>query len=386
MGVYAECLGKFKTLGDLAAERKRMLARISELRGGRDVLVFAADLSAPAAAPIAIDCTDIPAVQDQLENMSGDAIDIVLETPGGPGEVVEDIVKLIRARYKSVGMIVPGYAKSAGTIFAMAGDEILMGRSSSLGPIDGQLRLAGGKISSADAFLEGFAKIKEEAENRKHLTPAYIPILLNISPGEIQKCENVRAFSRHLVAGWLADYKFKFWRKHSDGRPVTCEDRRNRAEEVAASLCSRSKWITHNRSIKIEDLEELRVKITNYDRVAKLGDAITRYYALLRISFEMSAAYKLFETPMSQICRFSSQAGMMQARSLPAASRSRVNVACSECQASFAVQVNWKENAPVDQGAVPYSDAVRCPACKAQNPLESMLLRLEAATGKRAVV
>lgn len=194
MGVYAECLTKFKTFRDLTAERKRMLARISELRGGRDILAFAADLSAPPATPIAIDRTDILAVQDQLENMSGDGIDIVLETPGGLGEAVEDIVKLVRAKYQSVGMIVPGYAKSAGTIFAMAGDEILTGRSSSLGPIDGQLQLAGGEMFSADAFLEGFAKIKEEAENRKHLTPAYIPILQNISPGEIQKCERIRAF------------------------------------------------------------------------------------------------------------------------------------------------------------------------------------------------
>lgn len=194
MGVYAECLTKFKTFHDLTAERKRMLARISELRGGRDILAFAADLSAPPATPIAIDRTDILAVQDQLENMSGDGIDIVLETPGGLGEAVENIVKLVRAKYQSVGMIVPGYAKSAGTIFAMAGDEILTGRSSSLGPIDGQLQLAGGEMFSADAFLEGFAKIKEEAENRKHLTPAYIPILQNISPGEIQKCERIRAF------------------------------------------------------------------------------------------------------------------------------------------------------------------------------------------------
>lgn len=386
MGVYAECLTRFKTFRDLTAERKRMLARISELRGGRDILVFAADLSAPPATPIAIDYTDILAVQDQLENMSGDGIDIVLETPGGLGEVVEDIVKLIHAKYQSVGMIVPGYAKSAGTIFAMAGDEILMGRSSSLGPIDGQLQLASGKGSSADAFLEGFAKIKEEAENRKHLTPAYIPILQNISPGEIQKCENVRAFSRHLVTGWLADYKFKFWDRHSDGRPVTCEDRRNRAAEVAASLCSQSKWLTHDRSIKIDDLEKLRVKITNYDRDAELCDAITRYHALLRMSFEVSAAYKLFETPESQICRFSSQEGTLQARSIPTASRSRVKVACPECQASYVVQVNWEEHVPVDHDAVPYSDVVRCPACEAQSPLERMLLRLEATAGKRAVV
>ena len=102
-----------------------MLSNISKIRD-RDVLVFASDLS-KARAPIGIEYTDLLAIQDQLENLSGKAIDIVLETLGGLGEVVEDIVSLIRGKYETVGMIIPGYAKSAGTILATAGDEILMG-------------------------------------------------------------------------------------------------------------------------------------------------------------------------------------------------------------------------------------------------------------------
>jgi ClpP class serine protease len=64
--------------------------------------------------------------QDQISNLSGTKIDIILETPGGSGEIVEDIVKLLRSKYESIGVIVPGVAKSAGTIFTMGGDEILM--------------------------------------------------------------------------------------------------------------------------------------------------------------------------------------------------------------------------------------------------------------------
>ena len=61
-----------------------MLSRISGLRDGRDIAVLAADLSA-RHAPIGIDHADIAAVQDQLADMAGDGIDIVLETPGGLG-------------------------------------------------------------------------------------------------------------------------------------------------------------------------------------------------------------------------------------------------------------------------------------------------------------
>ena len=382
MGAYAEYMGRLQSLEDLAKERKAMLSRISKIRGGRDIMVFASDLSA-SRAPIGIDYTDILAVQDKLANMTGDSIDIVLETPGGLGEVVEDIVKLVREKYESVGMIIPGYAKSAGAIFAMAGDEILMDRTSSLGPIDAQLQLANGKRFSADAFLEGLEKIQAEAEKSGRLTPAYIPILQNISPGEIQNCKNIQAFSQHLVTKWLAEYKFKFWDRHSDGSKVTVDERRRRACEIATALCSQSKWLTHNRSIKVDDLKELRVKVTNYDDNADLSDAITRYYTLLRLSFEVSASYKIFETPSSQIYRFlvPGQAARPQAR--PAGEKSLVEVVCTKCQARFKVQVNWKKGVKNDPDAVPYNDSVVCPTCDARNPLGVCSYRLRASRGKR---
>jgi ClpP class serine protease len=82
----------------------------------------------------------------------------------------------------------------------MAGDEILMGKTSALGPIDAQMIYPGtGKRFSADALLEGLEKIKKEVLDTGKLNPAYIPILQNISPGEIQHCENAQAFSRTLV-------------------------------------------------------------------------------------------------------------------------------------------------------------------------------------------
>jgi hypothetical protein len=55
---------------DLAQERKRQLRRISEIRGGRDILVFAADLN-KGAAPISIGYADLLPIRDQLDNLRG---------------------------------------------------------------------------------------------------------------------------------------------------------------------------------------------------------------------------------------------------------------------------------------------------------------------------
>jgi len=136
MGVYSEYLDSKLSFGKLQEERKAQLKRIQSLRGDRDVMVIAADLNSRQAS---IGYDDLLPVQDQLANLSGSALDVILETPGGSGETVEDIVSVLRSRYEQLGMLVPGWAKSAGTIMVMAGDEILMGPGSALGPIDAQL-------------------------------------------------------------------------------------------------------------------------------------------------------------------------------------------------------------------------------------------------------
>ena len=192
-------------------------------------------------------------ISDQLSNLSGDKIDLIIETPGGAGEVAEDIVRLLHDKYQEVSIIIPGWAKSAGTIIALAGDEILMGELSALSPIDAQLNWQG-KHFSAHALLEGFKKIKKEIEETGVLNKAYIPILQGISPGEMENAENALKFAEELVRKWLVQYKFKSWNVHSSNQqPVTQQEKEDRAAEFAKKLCDHSFWKTHGRSIKLKD-------------------------------------------------------------------------------------------------------------------------------------
>src|ERR1035438_6404855 len=110
----------------------------------------------------------------------------------------------------------------------MAGDEILMGQTSALGPIDAQLFWQG-KQFSADALLAGMKEIKKEVQDTGILNKAYVPILQNISPGELQDAQNALDFATDLVTDWLSRYKFKLWTTHSStGDPVTPEEREKR--------------------------------------------------------------------------------------------------------------------------------------------------------------
>ena len=365
MGIYAEYLNTISGSDKINSERKILLKKISELRDGRDILVIASDLS-KYNIPTSIDYTDILSVTDQLENLSGSAIDIILETPGGFAEVVEDIVGIIREKYERVGIIIPGYAKSAGTIFAMAGDEILMGKTSALGPIDAQITLANGKSYSADAFLEGLEKIKKIVDDTSKLNAAYIPMLQNISPGEIQHCVNAQCLSKKLVTDWLTTYKFKFWKVHSNGKEVIESERKKQAEKIADKLTSQKTWLTHGRSIRIKDLEDLGLKICDYSKEPILNTAITSYYTLLRMTFENSRVYKLFETPTSQIYRNIVQAEPRLKDSPPVKSSHIImEIICNFCKTPFTLQANFDNNVPVISDVLlsPNSNEIKCPNC-----------------------
>lgn len=385
MGAYTEYLDMGLDFKGLQDQRKKQLQKIRELRGDRDILVYAADLS-KNMQKVAMDYSDILPVQDQLANLSGSAIDIIVETPGGSAEAAEDIIKLIRAKYERVGMIVPGWAKSAGTIFVMAGDEILMGATSALGPIDAQIR-HNNKSFSAHAFLEGLEEIKKEVTNTKRLNAAYIPILQNISPGEIQHCLNAQNFSQSLVTEWLEKYKFKYWTKRrTSGEAVTAQYKRMRAAEIAKKMCDQSRWLTHGRSIRLRDLEDdLNVQIIDYSQDAPLNEAITKYYTLLRMTFETNV-FKIFETPTSQIYRFTGVEGVKTPMGQDVQSAD-IKFKCSKCKHEVLIQANF-EKVPLQSGRIPYplaDDVLRCPQCGTEHKLSNIRLQLEGQSGKKLI-
>jgi hypothetical protein len=387
MGIYAEYLDRKFNFEQLVTERKAQLKRISEIRG-RDILVFAADLK-NNRQPIGINYSDLLPFNDQLANLTGDRVDLVLETPGGSGETVEDMVKLLRKKYPaSVGVIVPGAAKSAGTILAMAADEILMEPASALGPIDAQITWMG-KVFSAHALLEGMNKIKEEVVAKGSLNRAYIPLLQNISPGELQHAQNAYDFARDLVSDWLVRYKFKDWTVHqSTGQEVTPEQRSERAGRIANELRNHGKWKTHGRSIKIEDLRAMGLRITDYTEQAELCDAIRRYHVLLQMTFDTNV-FKMFETPTSQIMRLEAiqNIGLPGHQSGGKFRGAEFSVECSKCKSNMNVFAPFVANAPIPAGSFPFpaDNKLKCLGCGTEADLSEARRQIEAQSG-RAIV
>lgn len=108
---------------------------------------------------------------------------IILDTNGGIVEVVERIVETIRHFYNEVVVIVPDRAMSAGTIFALAADRIMMDHFSCLGPIDPQIE-KDGKLVPALAYLNQFDRLNAKAIQGA-LTTAEYALLTKLDLGEL---------------------------------------------------------------------------------------------------------------------------------------------------------------------------------------------------------
>ena len=151
-----------------------------------DVLVYYGNLAPVSANLFAKLIEDLKA-----DATKRDKLYIILTTLGGSAEIVERYVNILRYHYKEVNFIVPDYAYSAGTIFCMSGDSILMDYISVLGPIDPQVPNKDNKYVAALGYLDKINEFIAKAANNT-LTKAELIWLKDLDLGEIRSFEQAR--------------------------------------------------------------------------------------------------------------------------------------------------------------------------------------------------
>lgn len=68
-----------------------------------------------------------------------DKIDFILNSPGGRPDDAYRIIKVLRNHFNEVNIIIPFWAKSAATLLALGGSNIIMNELGEMGPLDVQL-------------------------------------------------------------------------------------------------------------------------------------------------------------------------------------------------------------------------------------------------------
>lgn len=215
---------------------------------------------------------------------------LFLNSPGGSAEAAEKMVEIMRFHYDEVYFVVPDFAFSAGTILCMSGDRIFMDYSSSLGPIDPQV-WNGKEWVPALGYLDKVEQLLKKA-SEGDLSNAEFLILQNQDLALLSRYEQTKNLTETLLKKWLVEYKFKDWTTHrsdpnKSGQPVTLEEKRQRAEEIARKLGDNKLWHSHGRMIgPATAKKELRLEIDDYSSdevlrrlIRSYNDPLTQYIA-----------------------------------------------------------------------------------------------------------
>ena len=225
-----------------------------------------------------------------------DSISVILDTPGGIVEIVERMVATLRSNYQEVTVIVPDRAMSAGTIFALSADRIMMDYFSCLGPIDPQIE-KDDRLVPALSYLNQFERLNKKAEDGK-LTAAEYALLSKLDLGELYQFEQARELSVELLVKWLSNYKFKRWNKtETRGMEVTEEMKRKRAQEIAGLLNETARWHSHARGIDVGTLrDEVGLRIDDLADAPKVHGFIRPYFDLLKDYMDRQEIYSFVHT------------------------------------------------------------------------------------------
>lgn len=220
----------------------------------------------------------IEGIQDGYKH---ERLSIILNTPGGDVKTVEKLANINRHFYKEVDFIVPDAAMSAGTVFCLSGDRIYMEYSSSLGPIDPQVRNKQGQWIPALGYIDKMNEAISKSINNQLSTVEFL-LLKDLDLGFLRECEQNVNLTVQLIKDWLVQYKFKDWKQHkSNGIAVTEKEKNERAEEIANMLSNNNLWCAHGRFIDMIKLRDvLHLEIEDYGDDEEKKKCIREYNAL----------------------------------------------------------------------------------------------------------
>ena len=133
-------------------------------------------------------------------------------------------------------------------------------------------------------------------------------------------------------------------------------------------------------------MREIGLEVTDYTENAELHDAITRYYTVMRMSFD-SQIYKIMETRRSQIYRYvkvNQPTQEVTPAQLAKATDMLANVNCPSCRQIIPLQLKFSKGVADKENKVqfPNDDKLKCPHCRADVNLSQMRRDIEVKTGR----
>lgn len=207
-------------------------------------------------------------------------LDLLIHSPGGIVTASESLIHYFRQIFDDdIRIFVPQIAMSGGTLLALAGKEIWMGKHSNLGPIDPQY----GSIPAV-TLLEEVKRAYKEIKKDQDMIVIWQEILGQISPSLLTQAQQAIDLSKQIAIDSLTSGMFK-------GQA----DAKRKAGRVARALTNANSHKEHGRHIHADDCKKLGLTIKMLEDDPALQDAVLSVHHAFMITLSNTPAAKIIE-------------------------------------------------------------------------------------------
>jgi Serine dehydrogenase proteinase len=266
--------------------RREYLSALHEVTGRNVILYYSGWLDKGYLARLGVDAFSIGdsdkngfmATVHQLDRSLG--LDLLLHTPGGDLAATESIVEYLRQMFGTdIRVIVPQLAMSAGTLIALSAKSIVMGKHSSLGPIDPQIFGI-----PAHGVVEEFRRAVEEVSADPARIPIWQPIIAKYSPTLVGECEKAIKWSEEMAREWLKSGMFK-----------DDPEADQKASSILGELGSHALTLNHARHISAAKAKSLGIVMEELEDDQELQEAVLTVHHACMLTLSATPAVKIIE-------------------------------------------------------------------------------------------
>lgn len=261
--------------------RLRYLKKLHDVTKRNIIVYYSGWLQKPDDPNVYLDDLDIHGFMQVIEGLKrSKGLDLILHTPGGDAAATEALVDYLRAMFRvNIRVIVPQLAMSAGTMIACAAKEILMGKHSSLGPIDPQVN-----EFPAYGVIREFDRACADIKENQNMASVWLPIISQYHPSLVGECEQWIKWANDLACEWLKTGMFKSQNKKT---------RAAKAQKIVYALSHPDITTSHNRHLSPKFCKKIGMAVKMMEKNQKLQDAVLSVHHACSLVLMHTSAAKL---------------------------------------------------------------------------------------------
>ena len=270
----------------ISAVRQKYICDLHENTGRNVIAYYSGFLQRDEGSFLGINDDDINALMNVIHGMDrSKGLDLILHTPGGSVAATEAIVEYLWSMFdRDIRAIIPQIAMSAGTMIACSCREIIMGKQSSLGPIDPQF-----SNIPAHGVIEEFQTAIEQISLNPDSLPIWQIILGKYPPTFVGECQKAVEMANEVVTDWLTGNMF-----------LADKDASEKAKNIVEKLTDHAKMKTHSRHISTLKCIEIGLNILKLEADQSLQEIVLTTHHAYMHTFDQTNAVKIIENHLGK--------------------------------------------------------------------------------------